>query len=161
MIDFINRKDERDLFKKYLEKIQGKNLIIVYGDMGVGKSELVKQILLSYRKYPAIKVKISHKNEFEAGYYLGKIKSYSEHPINGIKFNFDSNHYLIKSKHFLLLKKMLFSILEEIPYLSAIFKIVNKTFKEYLNIKEALSEPSSKNNSILMEKYLNYNGIVI
>ncbi len=38
MIDFINRKDERDLFKKYLEKIQGKNLIIVYGDMGVGKS---------------------------------------------------------------------------------------------------------------------------
>ena len=50
---------------------------------------------------------------------------------------------------------MLFSILEEIPYLSAIFKIVNKTFKEYLNIKEALSEPSSKNNSILMEKYLN------
>lgn len=155
MIDFINRKDERDLFKKYLEKIQGKNLIIVYGDMGVGKSELVKQILLSYRKYPAIKVKISHKNEFEAGYYLGKIKSYSEHPINGIKFNFDSNHYLIKSKHFLLLKKMLFSILEEIPYLSAIFKIVNKTFKEYLNIKEALSEPSSKNNSILMEKYLN------
>ena len=60
--------------KNTLKKIQGKNLIIVYGDMGVGKSELVKQILLSYRKYPAIKVEISHKNEFEAGYYLGKIK---------------------------------------------------------------------------------------
>ena len=61
MVNFVNRSKEFGFLETNLEELQGRKLMIVYGNMGVGKSELVKQLLLSYRKYPAIKVEISQK----------------------------------------------------------------------------------------------------
>lgn len=156
MVNFVNRIKEFGFLETNLEELQGRKLMIVYGNMGVGKSELVKQFLLSYRKYPAIKVEISQKKEYEAGYYLGKVKQYSEHPINGVYFNLNETNYLIKNNRFSIFKKLFFNIIEEIPYLGTLFKIISKTCKEYLDTKEILKDPFSKKSFVEIENYLSY-----
>ena len=77
MIKFINRKKELETFKETFKEISGKNLVIIYGNTGVGKSELVKQFLLNYRKYPAIKVPISHFFSIYSKVYCSLFITYS------------------------------------------------------------------------------------
>lgn len=155
MIKFINRKKELETFKETFKEISGKNLVIIYGNTGVGKSELVKQFLLNYRKYPAIKVPISHKNEYNAGYYLGKIKHYSNQPINDIKFHISEDKYILKKNQYILPLKFIFNIIECIPVIKDLFQILSHSYEDYRNTKQTLKDSSGKNNIVQIEEYLN------
>lgn len=156
MIKFINRKKELKIFEETFEKISGKNLIIIYGNTGIGKSELVKHFLINYRKYPAIKVPISYKKEYCAGYFLGKIKNYSNQPINSVKFHMSEDKYLLKKNRYILPMKFFLNIIECIPIIKDFFQIFNQSYEDYRNTKQMLGDSSSKNNIVKIEEYLNY-----
>lgn len=154
MIRFVNRNKEFQIFEACLENITGKNLIILYGNIGVGKSELARQFLLGYHKYPAIKVSISHKNEFESGYYLGKILEYSNKPINEIEFGLTEQKYLLKKNKISFPVKILYNIAKVLPILKDILEVISSSYREYQNAKQFFTNFSSRQNIIQIEDYL-------
>ena len=154
MIRFVNRNKEFQIFEACLENITGKNLIILYGNIGVGKSELARQFLLGYHKYPAIKVSISHKNEFESGYYLGKILEYSNKPINEIEFGLTEQKYLLKKNKISFPVKILYNIAKVLPILKDFLEVISSSYREYQNAKQFFTNFSSRQNIIQIEDYL-------
>lgn len=161
MTQFVNRKKEFETFDTYLENIRGRNLIIIYGKMGVGKSEFTKQFLLSYQKYPAIKVNMSQKLEAQPGDFLNRIKNCSNKPINSINFNFSEKKFFSKKNNLILFTKFIFNVATVIPILGDILRAFSDTYNEYEKMKLSLQSLSDKNNYIQFEDYLKqlYNDI--
>lgn len=155
-MNFVNRKPEIKFLDENSEKISGKNLIVFHSHIGIGKSEITKQFLQSYKKYPAIKVPISQKKSFPSGDYLSKIKDASNKPINQIYFKGSEDEFLFEKQHFVLPIKILFCLIEIIPVIKDIFKVFNNSYKEYCHAKQLLQTSYSKNNIIQIESYLEY-----
>lgn len=156
MKKFVNRIEELNYLKKSCETIAGRKLIIIYGNTGLGKSELVKRFLCDFKEYPAVKVPISGKSEFKSGHYIKKIKEKSNTPINNVSFKNNENDYILKQYKTKFALKVLFNIIEVIPILKDFFQICSKSYKEYCEMKDSLKHSSSKKELIELEEYLRY-----